>query len=62
MIPIGPAPVIKTSSPRISYDRAVCTALPNGSKKAAIFELTSSSIDHTFDSGSTRNSAKHPAV
>ena len=35
IIPIGPAPVIKTSSPTKSNDNAVCTALPKGSKIAA---------------------------
>ena len=34
--PIGPAPVISTSSPRQSKLSAVCTALPSGSKIAAI--------------------------
>ncbi len=34
MIPIGPAPVISTSSPSTSNWSAVCTALPNGSKIA----------------------------
>ncbi len=38
--PIGPAPVISTSSPRTGKARAVCTAFPNGSKIAA----TSSSM------------------
>ena len=32
--PIGPAPVISTSSPTSGNDSAVCTALPNGSKIA----------------------------
>ena len=32
--PIGPAPVISTSSPTSGKDSAVCTALPNGSKIA----------------------------
>ncbi len=32
MKPIGPAPVISTSSPSRSNDSAVWTALPNGSK------------------------------
>ena len=36
MIPIGPAPVINTSSPSTGKDSAVCTALPKGSKIAAI--------------------------
>ena len=33
--PIGPAPVMSTSSPTRGKLRAVCTALPNGSKIAA---------------------------
>ena len=33
--PIGPAPVINTSSPSTPKESAVCTALPNGSKMAA---------------------------
>ena len=41
MMPIGPAPVISTSSPSTGNDSAVCTALPNGSK----IEATSWSID-----------------
>ena len=32
MIPIGPAPVMRTSSPSTGKVSAVCTALPNGSK------------------------------
>jgi len=32
MMPMGPAPVISTSSPRTGKDRAVCVALPSGSK------------------------------
>ena len=32
MMPMGPAPVISTSSPSKSYASAVCTALPSGSK------------------------------
>jgi hypothetical protein len=33
--PIGPAPVMSTSSPSTGNASAVCTALPNGSKIAA---------------------------
>ena len=40
MQPIGPAPVMSTSSPSTGNDSAVCTALPNGSK----IEATSSSM------------------
>src|SRR5919112_1278467 len=36
MMPIGPAPVISTSSPTTSKASAVCTALPSGSRIAAI--------------------------
>ena len=35
MIPIGPAPVMSTSSPSTRKLSAECTALPNGSKIAA---------------------------
>ncbi len=34
--PIGPAPVINTSSPKTGNSRAVWTAFPNGSNRAAI--------------------------
>src|SRR5580692_5333574 len=59
-MPIGPAPVISTSSPSTSYDRAVCTALPNGSK----IDCTSRGIDgsctQTLVIGSDRYSANAP--
>ena len=35
MMPMGPAPVISTSSPSTGNESAVCTALPKGSKMAA---------------------------
>ena len=36
MMPIGPAPVISTSSPTMSKASAVCAALPNGSRIEAM--------------------------
>ena len=44
-MPMGPAPEINTSSPVKSYVSAVCTALPNGSKKAAISDGIAVPID-----------------
>ena len=38
MMPIGPAPVMSTSSPTMSKESAACVALPKGSKIAAISE------------------------
>ena len=35
MMPMGPAPVMSTSSPSTGNDSAVCTAFPKGSKIAA---------------------------
>ena len=61
MSPIGPAPEISTSSPRVGNASAVWTALPNGSKIAA----TSSSIPgqwcQTLVIGSTTYSANAPS-
>src|SRR6266487_2218449 len=60
MQPIGPAPVMSTSSPTRSNESAVCTALPSGSKH----ESTSSGIDESacqqFDCGIATNSAHAP--
>src|SRR5437762_9789381 len=60
MQPIGPAPVISTSSPTRSNESAVCTALPNGSKQ----ESTSSEIDGSacqqLSCGIATNSAHAP--
>ena len=39
MMPIGPAPVISTSSPSTGNESAVWTALPNGSKIAATSQI-----------------------
>lgn len=57
MMPIGPAPVISTSSPTRGNDSAVCTALPNGSKIAAMSRSTSVRCTQTFDAGSATYSA-----
>ena len=60
MQPIGPAPVMSTSSPTRSNESAVCTALPNGSKQ----ESTSSGIDGSacqqLSCGIATNSAHAP--
>ncbi len=48
MMPIGPAPVTRTSSPTRSKESAVWTALPNGSKIAAISSGISSGIGTTL--------------
>ena len=60
MQPIGPAPVMSTSSPTRSNESAVCTALPNGSKQ----ESTSSGIDGSacqqLSCGIATNSAQAP--
>src|SRR5699024_4705678 len=66
LCPIGPAPVISTSSPTTSYFSAVCTALPSGSNTAPRSGLISSSppscsCTHTFWCGSVTYSAKAPS-
>src|SRR6056297_1483661 len=60
MIPMGPAPVTSSSSPTRSKLSAVCTALPNGSKIAAISSGISAGIGTTFISGIQTYSAKEP--
>ena len=60
IIPIGPAPVINTSSPTKSKLRAVCTALPNGSKIDASSSLILSGILNALNAGITKYSAKAP--
>ena len=66
--PIGPAPVISTSSPTSGNDSAVCTALPNGSKMAAMSrsapDMSATVLPRctqTFDSGITTYSANAPS-
>ncbi len=51
MMPIGPAPVISTSSPTRSKDNAVCVALPNGSRMDAISSLMMSGNLNTLNAG-----------
>ena len=52
-IPIGPAPVISTSSPTTSNRSAVWVALPNGSSTAATLSLMWSGTTNTFSAGIT---------
>ncbi len=61
MMPIGPAPVMSTSSPTRLNDSAVCVALPNGSKIAAISSGMSSGILNALNAGITRYSANAPS-
>ena len=60
MIPIGPAPVISTSSPSTGKESAVCTALPNGSKIDATSRSIVGAWCQTLVIGSARYSAKAP--
>jgi hypothetical protein len=61
MMPIGPAPVISTSSPIRSNSSAQCAALPYGSKNAASSDGIWSGIGHRFDDGMAMYSANAPA-
>ena len=58
--PIGPAPVISTSSPTMSKLSAVCVALPYGSKIVAISSETAAGTRNRLLAGSARYSAKEP--
>mmetsp|Transcript_90431 Transcript_90431/g.282823 ORF Transcript_90431/g.282823 Transcript_90431/m.282823 type:complete len:221 (-) Transcript_90431:320-982(-) len=60
MMPIGPAPVIRTSSPTRSKERVVWVALPKGSKREATSSLTSGGKGKALLAGMHRNSAKAP--
>ncbi len=60
IIPIGPAPVISTSSPTKSNESAVCTALPNGSKIDARSSEIPSGILNALNAGITKYSEKQP--
>src|ERR1700722_7378215 len=60
MMPIGPAPVIKTSSPKTSNWSAVWTALPNGSKIDCTSRGMLGSCAQTLVIGSDRYSANAP--
>ena len=53
MTPIGPAPVISTSSPTTSYRSAVWVALPSGSSTAATSSVMWSGTTNTFCAGIT---------
>ncbi len=59
--PIGPAPVINTSSPITSNDSAVWVALPSGSKELRTSSEMPESAGHTLVTGSERNSANAPS-
>ena len=59
--PIGPAPEISTSSPRIGNASAVWTALPNGSKIAAISSSMPDQWCQMLVIGRATNSAKDPS-
>src|SRR2546421_503344 len=61
MMPIGPAPVMSTSSPTRLNDKAVCVALPKGSKIDARSSEISSGILNALKAGITRYSAKAPS-
>ncbi len=58
--PIGPAPVIRTSSPTRLKARAVCVAFPNGSRIEAMSSLMDSLSLNVLTAGIDRYSAKHP--
>ena len=60
MMPIGPAPVTSTSSPSTGKARAVCTALPNGSKIAAMSRSISGECFQRLVTGKAMYSAKAP--
>src|SRR6478672_10603616 len=60
MSPIGPAPVISTSSPSTGNVSVECTALPNGSKIAATSRSIAGSWCQTLVIGSAISSANAP--
>ena len=62
MMPIGPAPVTSTSSPSIGKARAVCTALPNGSKIAATPQSTGCRCTQALVDGRATYSANAPST
>ena len=61
MRPIGPAPLMSTSSPRTGNASAVWTALPNGSKIAATSSSMPGQWCQMFVIGRATNSAKAPS-
>ena len=62
IMPIGPAPVTKTSSPSMGKASAVWTALPKGSKIAATSGSMGSRCTQALPDGKARYSAKAPAT
>ena len=62
MIPIGPAPVTRTSSASAGNCSAACTALPNGSKIAATSGSMPSGCTHTLPAGIAKYSQKAPST
>ena len=54
MMPMGPAPVISTSSPTMLKARAVCVALPNGSRMLAMSSVTASGSLNALLAGMTQ--------
>ena len=60
MMPMGPAPVISTSSPTMLKARAVCVALPKGSRMLAMSSVTASGSLKALLAGMARYSAKQP--
>jgi len=60
IIPIGPAPVMSTSSPSKSNESAVCVALPKGSNTESTSRGISGSACQMFVTGMQRYSAKQP--
>ena len=61
MMPMGPAPVMSTSSPTTLNASAVCVALPNGSRMEAISSSMASGSLKTLVAGMVRYSANAPA-
>ena len=59
--PIGPAPVMTTSSPAMGNESAVWVALPKGSKTAPRSGSRSSGCTHTLPAGMTTKSANAPS-
>ena len=60
IMPMGPAPVMSTSSPSTRNSSAVCAALPKGSRIAAMSLGMSSATFQTLVTGKARYSAKAP--
>src|SRR5262249_55322086 len=58
--PMGPAPVMRTSSPTRSKESAVCTAFPSGSKNEAISSGIPFGTRKTLNAGRDTYSAKQP--